>query len=86
MGYGVLTTREAQVALGISWRRLMTLLAEGKLPGSYKLGLLWQIPRSAIEARRREVARFYSARRKHSPRQRLTAQVTRQCVEGGEGD
>jgi hypothetical protein len=60
--YGVLNTREAQVALGISWRRLMALLAEGKLPGSYKVGLLWQIPESAIEARRREVAKFYATR------------------------
>ena len=64
MKYGVLTTREAQVVLGISLRRLMALLAEGKLPGSYKVGLLWQIPQSAIEARRREVAKFFAARRK----------------------
>lgn len=64
MKYGVLTTREAQAELGISWRRLMALLAEGKLPGSYKLGLLWQIPQSAIEARRRQLTKFYAARRK----------------------
>jgi Helix-turn-helix domain len=64
MKYSVLNTREAQLALGISRRRLMALLAEGKLPGSYKLGLLWQIPRSAIEARRQEVAKFYAARRR----------------------
>ena len=56
MKIGVLTTREAQTVLGISQRRLMALLAEGKLPGSYKLGLQWQIPPAAIQARVRQVS------------------------------
>jgi hypothetical protein len=63
MKYGVLNTMEARAALGISGRRLMALLAEARLPGSYKLGLLWQIPQSAIRTRRREVAKFLAARR-----------------------
>jgi hypothetical protein len=50
----VLTTREAALKLGVSIRRLMALLAEGKLPGSYKVGLIWQIPQGAIKARFRE--------------------------------
>ncbi len=50
----VFTTREAALTLSISVRRLMTLLAEGKLPGSYKVGLIWQIPQGAVEARMRE--------------------------------
>ena len=60
----VLTTREAAAKLDISLRRLMSLLAEGKLPGSYKVGLLWQIPQGAIEARTRERERFYARRRR----------------------
>jgi hypothetical protein len=79
----VLTTHEAQLALGISRRRLMALLAEGRLLGSYKLGLLWQIPRSAIRARKRELARFYSARPKHA-HQGLRTQAMRAAF-GGKG-
>lgn len=60
----VLTTREAALKLGISLRRLMALLAEGKLPGSYKIGLVWQIPQSAIETRTRERERFYARRKR----------------------
>lgn len=58
----VLTTREAALKLGISIRRLMALLAEGRLPGSYKIGLIWQIPLGAIETRIKEKARFYAGR------------------------
>jgi excisionase family DNA binding protein len=57
----VLTTREASMRLGISLRRLMALLAEGKLPGSYKVGLIRQIPEGAVEDRIKEKARFYAA-------------------------
>jgi len=60
----VLTTREAALKLGISLRRLMGLLAEGKLPGSYKVGLIWQIPRSAIESRIKEKAGWYARRKR----------------------
>ena len=60
----LLTTREAALKLGISQRRLMALLAEGKLPGSYKVGLIWQIPLGAIEARIRERERFYAGRKR----------------------
>ena len=67
MRYGVLTTREAQIALGISRRWLMALLAEGKLPGSYKLGLQWQIPPSAIKARAFELARSRASRSRQTP-------------------
>ena len=59
----VLTTREAALKLGISIRRLMALLAEGRLPGSYKVGLVWQIPQAAIETRIKEKARFYAGRK-----------------------
>jgi hypothetical protein len=59
----LLTTREAALRLGISIRRLMALLAEGRLPGSYKIGLIWQIPMGAIEARSREKVRFYARRK-----------------------
>jgi hypothetical protein len=58
----VLTTREAALRLSISIRRLMALLAEGRLPGSYKVGLIWQIPLAAIETRVREKAKFYARR------------------------
>lgn len=51
-----LTTRDAALRLGISIRRLMTLLAEGKFPGSYKVGLIWQIPQGAVKARIKERA------------------------------
>lgn len=61
----ILTTREAALRLGISFRRLMAILAEGKLPGSYKVGLIWQIPQAAIEARIKEMTRHH-ARRKHA--------------------
>jgi excisionase family DNA binding protein len=57
----VLTTREASLRLGISMRRLMALLAEGKLSGSYKVGLIWQIPQSAVEDRMKAKARSYAA-------------------------
>ena len=76
MKHGTLTTREAQVALRVSRRRLMALLADGKLPGSYKLGLLWQIPWAAIEVRRQELAKFYRTRHKHI-RQKLAAEAER---------
>jgi excisionase family DNA binding protein len=58
----ILTTRQAALKLGISLRRLMALLAEGKLPGSYKVGLIWQIPQAAIETRMREKAGLYAGR------------------------
>lgn len=61
----VLTTREAALKLGISLRRLMALLAEGKLPGSYKVGLMWQVPQSAVEARIKQRERFYAERKRH---------------------
>ncbi|MFZ0461895.1 MAG: helix-turn-helix domain-containing protein [Candidatus Acidiferrales bacterium] len=48
----VLTVRQAAGTLGVGIRHILTLLYEGKLPGSYKLGLQWQIPEEAIEARR----------------------------------
>ena len=60
----ILTSRKAAFWLGISLRRLMALLAEGKLPGSYKLGLIWQIPQSTVEARIRERERFYGGRKR----------------------
>lgn len=60
----VLTTREASLRLGISLRRLMALLAEGKLPGSYKIGLIWQIPQGAVETRIKERERFYGQRKR----------------------
>ncbi len=58
----VVTAREAASKLGISIRRLMSLLAEGRLPGAYKLGLIWQIPQEAIEARIKAKAQFYRGR------------------------
>jgi len=48
----VLTVRQAAERLGVGIRQVLTLLYEGKLPGSYKLGLQWQIPEEAVEARR----------------------------------
>jgi len=47
----VLTVRQAAEALSVGIRHVLTLLYEGKLPGSYKLGLQWQIPEEAIKAR-----------------------------------
>ena len=51
-----LTVREACGRLGVSRRHLMHLIAAGKLPGSYKLGLLRFIPRESVEQRAREAA------------------------------
>ena len=48
----VFTVRQAAEVLGVGIRHILTLLYERKLPGSYKLGLQWQIPEEAIEARR----------------------------------
>jgi excisionase family DNA binding protein len=45
-----LTTREASAVLGVSIRQILTLLYEGKLPG-HKVGMVWQIPASAVEQR-----------------------------------
>jgi excisionase family DNA binding protein len=50
-----LTVRKACERLKISRRHLMHLIATGKLPGSYKLGLLRFIPRESVERRGREV-------------------------------
>lgn len=47
----VLTVKQAAQVLGIGIRHVLTLLYENKLPGSYKLGLQWQIPEEAIKAR-----------------------------------
>jgi excisionase family DNA binding protein len=54
----VMTTREACERLRISLRRLQVLLAEGKLPGSYKLGMQRFIPSKAVEARIRQVEKW----------------------------
>jgi len=70
------TTREAASELGISLRRLMTLLAEGKLPGSYKLGLVWQIPQSALDVRVKELERFYAGRRRAPSTKRVAETST----------
>lgn len=48
----VLTVRQAAEVLHVGMRQVLTLLYEGKLPGSYKLGLQWQIPEEAIKTRR----------------------------------
>jgi excisionase family DNA binding protein len=54
----VMTTNEACERLGIGLRRLQVLLAEGKIPGSFKLGLQRLIPRKAVEARVRQVDKW----------------------------
>jgi excisionase family DNA binding protein len=54
----VMTTKQAAKRLRISLRHLMFLIAEGKLPGSYKLGMQRFIPRKAVESRIREVAKW----------------------------
>jgi excisionase family DNA binding protein len=60
-----MTTREACEQLDIGLRRLQVRLAEGKLPGSFKVGLQRFIPRDAVEARMREVAKW---RARHASR------------------
>ncbi len=60
MKQDVMTTREAAARLGISLRRLMALIAAGKLPGSFKVGLLRYIPREVVEARLRWKERRYA--------------------------
>ena len=57
-----MTTKEACQHLGIGLRRLQVLLAEGKLPGSFKVGLQRLIPRNAVEARLRGAAQWRGAR------------------------
>jgi excisionase family DNA binding protein len=54
----LMTTNEACERLGIGLRRLQVLLAEGKIPGSFKLGLQRLIPRKAVEARVRQVDKW----------------------------
>lgn len=51
----VLTVRQVAEVLGVGMRHVLTLLYEGKLPGSYKLGLQWQIPEDAVMARKSQV-------------------------------
>jgi excisionase family DNA binding protein len=46
----MMTTREASSALGVSIRHILTLLYEGKISGQ-KVGMVWQIPASAVEKR-----------------------------------
>ena len=53
MKQGLMTTREASAALQIGIRHLLSLIYEGKLP-AHKVGMLWQIPASAVEARRKD--------------------------------
>ena len=47
----ILNTRQTAQALGVGLRHVLTLLYEQKLPGARKVGRVWQIPASAIEAR-----------------------------------
>lgn len=47
-----LTAREASAALGVSIRHVLTLVYEGKLPAK-KVGMIWQIPDSAVQLRLR---------------------------------
>ncbi len=54
----VMTTKQAAERLRISLRHLMFLIAQGKLPGSYKLGMQRFIPRKAVETRIREVSEW----------------------------
>ena len=58
----VLTVRQTQEELGVSRRRIMQLLDEDKLPGSFKLGLQRFIPRSSVERRKRQVAKWRVSR------------------------
>jgi excisionase family DNA binding protein len=53
-----LTVRETAARLGVSIRQVMTLVADGKLSGSYKLGLIRLIPRRAVEERMRQVKQW----------------------------
>jgi excisionase family DNA binding protein len=53
-----LTVRETAARLGVSIRQVMTLVANGQLPGSYKLGLIRLIPRHAVEQRMRRVKQW----------------------------
>jgi excisionase family DNA binding protein len=55
---GMMTTKQAAERLGISLRHLMHLIAQGKLPGSYKLGMQRFIPSKAVEARVRQVEKW----------------------------
>ena len=50
-----LTVRETAAKLGVSIRQVMALINEGKLPGTYKFGLIRLIPKHAIEDRIRRV-------------------------------
>lgn len=55
---GVMTTKQAAERLGISLRHLMFLIAQGELPGSFKLGMQRFIPCKAVEARIRHVEKW----------------------------
>jgi len=50
--------RETATKLGVSIRQVMTLIADGKLPGTYKLGLMRLIPKQAVEHRIRRVQQW----------------------------
>lgn len=44
-----LTVRQTAERLGVTQRYIMMLIAEGKLEGSFKLGMQRFVPRSAVE-------------------------------------
>jgi excisionase family DNA binding protein len=47
------TIREVASKLDVTRRHVMWLIEQGKLPGSYKFGMLRLIPKQAVEARLR---------------------------------
>jgi excisionase family DNA binding protein len=54
----VLTVRETAAKLGVSIRQVMTLIADGKLAGTYKLGLMRLIPKQTVEHRIHQVEQW----------------------------
>jgi len=53
-----MTVREAAKAMGVTIRRVMTLIAENRLPGSTKNEYgFWQIPAASVRAKQKGAAR-----------------------------
>ena len=57
-----LTIRETASRLGVSIRQVMGLIADNKLTGTYKFGLLRLVPKESVEARIRQVETWKATR------------------------
>ncbi len=58
-----LTVRQAALRMGVTLKYVRDLLYEQKLPGAHKLGRVWCIPVSAVEAWNARRGSYYGTTR-----------------------